>query len=301
MFNLKRLRNSFSHTVVVAAACVAFAMNVVAQSPAAPKKIALVSMVGDEFTVVTQKQQTGSNIIDHYTRQTIKVPGQGLSMSVLRGLDEAVGREYPESERVMLAIPHKEDGLPNDPKKRESAAFERALQALRALPERQTWDQVVLVTPRWLYSARAGLGSKLSGIGLYVQPLESAKLTGLNDETALGDLGLMLEEETDTPTRGQTARSETFLAPFFYAVVTTLDAKTLNVIKRDERYDFRKLSNPESTALNVLNSFEPTQLAGLIDKFIETAALRSVTNKRGSVEIGPVRDSRTAPAAGEKK
>lgn len=90
------------------------------------------------------------------------------------------------------------------------------------------------------------------------------------------------------------------MAPFFYAVVSTLDAKTMKVLKREERYDFRKVSNPDSTAISIMNSFEPEQLAGVIDKFIETAALRSVTDKRGSVEIGPLRDSRT-PQALEKK
>ncbi|MGL4233611.1 MAG: hypothetical protein ACRCWJ_19750, partial [Casimicrobium sp.] len=132
------------------------------------------------------------------------------------------------------------------------------------------------------------------------------KLDSQGSENALADFGLKFDEEVDTPQRGRTTRSETYMAPFFYAVVTTLDAKTLNVIKREERYDFRKVVNPDSTAVRVQNSFEPDQLAGLIDKFIETAAIRSVTDKRGSVEIGPLRDSRSptqpaAPATPEKK
>jgi hypothetical protein len=172
---------------------------------------------------------------------------------------------------------------------------------LRPMPERQGWDQIILVTPRWLFSPRMGMATKLSGIGMYVQPIVSGKLESSNGDNLMAELGLTLEEETDTVTRGRTAKSETYLAPYFYAVVTTLDAKTLNVIKREERYDFRKLSNPDSTAVRVTQSFEPEQLAGMIDKFIETAALRSVTDKRGSVDIGPLRDSRTQPAAPEKK
>jgi hypothetical protein len=271
----------------------------------APKKIALISMVGDEFTVVIQRQSTGSNIIDNFKRHTVRVPGQGINMSVLRGLDEAVRREYPESERIFLAIPHNSDALPARPQEREKAAYDKAISIITPMKERQEWDQIVLVTPRWLFSARDGMASKLSGIGLYVQPLKSAKLDSNSTELDfLTDLGMQLEEEVDTLKRGQTARSQTYLAPFFYTVVTTLDAKTMKVIKRDERYDFRKITNPDSTALRVINEFEPDQLAGLIDKFIETAALRSVTEKRGTVEIGPVKDSRTdvvAPPAAEKK
>jgi hypothetical protein len=294
MFTLKRLWISLSCATLAAIFSTGISATINAQSPAAPKKIALVSMVGDEFTVVTQKPQTGSNIIDNYARRTIKVPGQGVNMSVLRGLDQAVGREYPDSERILLAIPHKEDGLPDNPQEREAAAYERAVSLLRPMTERQNWDQIILVTPRWLFNARMGMATKLSGIGLYVQPIESAKMQSESGQNLMNELGLTLEEETDTATRGKTARSQTYLAPYFYAVVTTLDAKTLNVIKREERYDFRKLSNPDSTAVRVTQSFEPEQLAGLIDKFIETAALRSVTDKRGSVEIGTVKDSRAA-------
>lgn len=275
-----------------------------ATAPAsAPKKIALVSMVGDEFTVVIQRQSTGSNVIDNFRRHTVKVPGQGINMSVLRGLDEAVRREHPESERIFLAIPHDSKGLPDRPQEREKAAYERALSILTPMKERQDWDQIVLVTPRWLFSARQGMASKLSGIGLYIQPLTSAKLDsqGTGEFDVLSDLGMQLEEEVDTLKRGQTARSETYMAPFFYAVVTTLDAKTLKVLKRDERYDFRKVTNPDSTAIRIVNQFDPDQLAGVIDKFIETAALRSVTDKKGSVEIGPVRDSRTESLPSEPK
>jgi hypothetical protein len=269
----------------------------------APKKIALVSMVGDEFTVVIQRQSTGSNMIDNYKRHTMRVPGQGINLSVLRGLDEAVRREHPGSERILLAIPHDNETLPPKPQDRERAAYEKAISLITPMKERQDWDQIVLVTPRWLFSERQGIASKLSGIGLYVQPLESAKLdqNSGGDTNFLTDLGLQLEEEVDTLKRGQTARSQTFMAPFFYTVVTTIDAKTMNVIKRDERYDFRKVTNPDSTAVSIGKAFEPDQLAGMIDKFIETAALRSVTEKRGSVEIGPVKDSRTDPAPAVKK
>ena len=264
----------------------------------APKKIALISMVGDEFQIVTQKQSTGTNMVDNFHRQTVKVPGQALNFSVLRGLDQAVGREFPDSERILLSIPHSEGESNVPPKEREKAAYEKAINAISKMPQRQEWDRIVLVTPRWLFSQRQGMASKLSGLGIYIQPLLSAKAQGENGDNALAEFGLMFEDEVDTPQRGRTARSETYMAPFFYAVVTTLDAKTLNVIKREERYDYRKLANPDSTAIRIQNAFAPEQLATLVDRFIETAAIRSVTDKKGTVEIGPVRST---PLPAEKK
>lgn len=265
----------------------------------APKKIALISMVGDEFTVVTQKESTGTNMLDNFSRQVVRVPGQALNLSVLRGLDQAVGREYPDAERILLTIPHSEDpGSSVNGKAREQAAFDKAVNSILRMPQRQEWDRIVLVTPRYLYSQRQGMASKLSGLGIYVQPIQSAKMQGENGDNILGDFGLQFEDEVDTLKRGETKRSETFVAPFFYAVVTTLDAKTLNMIKREERYDFRKIIDPTSTAVRIQNAIPVEQLATLVDKFIETAAIRSVTDKKGTVEIGPVRST---PLPAEKK
>ncbi len=259
---------------------------------ATPKKIALISMVGDEFTVVTQKESTGTNMLDNFSRQIVRVPGQGLNLSVLRGLDQAVGREYPDAERILLTIPHSEDASSSvNGKAREQAAVDKAINSILRMPQRQEWDRIVLVTPRYLYSQRQGMASKLSGLGIYVQPIQSAKMQGENGDNILGDFGLQFEDEVETLKRGETKRSETFVAPFFYAVVTTLDAKTLNVIKREERYDFRKIIDPTSTAVRIQNAIPVEQLATLVDKFIETAAIRSVTDKKGTVEIGPVRST----------
>jgi hypothetical protein len=270
-----------------------------AAAESAPKKIALVSMIGDEFTVVTQKESTGTNMLDNFSREVVRVPGQGLNFSVLRGLDQAVSREYPDAERILLTIPHSEDRNSSvNGKVREQAAFDKAVNSIMKMPQRQEWDRIVLVTPRWLFSQRQGMASKLSGIGLYIQPLQSAKMQGENGDNILGDFGLQFEDEVDTLKRGETKKSETFIAPFFYAVVTTLDAKTMNVIKREERYDFRKIIDPESTAMRIQNAIPMDQLAGLVDRFIETAAIRSVTDKKGTVEIGPLRST---PIPAEKK
>ena len=81
--------------------------------------------------------------------------------------------------------------------------------------------------------------------------------------------------------------------------VTTLDAKTLTVIRSESRYDFRKIVNKESAALDVMAAFTPEQLAAHVERFVETSALRAVTDQNSSVEIGPVR---TLPEpAGVKK
>ena len=83
--------------------------------------------------------------------------------------------------------------------------------------------------------------------------------------------------------------------------VTTLDAKTLKVIKSESRYDFRKIVNKDSAALDVMAAFTPEQLAAHVERFVETSALRSVTSQSSSVEIGTVRSLSTPPPSEEKK
>jgi hypothetical protein len=261
----------------------------------APKTIALVASIGDRFSFVRLKQTVGSNMLDPYTRTTLKVRDQALNHAVLRGLDRAMGVEYPESERIFLSIAHDPAADSMSPHDRETHAFKHVLKTLEPLKERQAWDQIVVVTPKWLFSERSGMAGKLVGIGLYVQPLEGAQILDGNFPSDFG-----LREEIETPDR-EKGRSKTYVAPFFYANVTTLDAKTLNLIKTEAWHDFRKLFDPKSTALDVMNSIPPEHLAGMIDSFIETAALRSMTSKPASVFIGPLKSTPSSTTESTEK
>ncbi len=247
-----------------------------------PKTIALVSAVGAEFSYVRQKESVGSNL-DPYTRQNLEIPDQTINNAVLRGLDRGIAAEFPNSTRVLLHVAHDKSAADVLPQNREAHIFKRVLGLLETMPDRQKWDEIVVVTPKWLLSERAGMGSKLVGVGLYVQPLEGAEIGG--------DFGMgMPEDEVETIDRKKT-RSKTFVAPFFYTTVTTLDAKTLKVIKREARHDYRKMVDPESSALDVQKAIPVEKLAGMIERFVETSALRSLTDKTGTVEIGPVKST----------
>ncbi len=261
-----------------------------ASTPAAAKTFALVSAVGDQFQMVRQKEQVGSHL-ENFTRQSLTVPDQALNHAVLRGLDRAVAAEFPDSNRVFLAVRTDatiQAALPQD---REALTMKRVLDLMEANPARKDWDQIIIVTPKWLMAERRGMGSKLAGIGVYVQPL--GPLSEGFDDPVLTDS----VEDTDR----ESTQSRRFVAPFFYVQVTTLDAKTLKVIKSESRFDFRKIVNKDSAALDVMAAFTPEQLAAHVERFVETSALRSVTNQSSSVEIGTVRSLPAPPPAEPKK
>lgn len=177
-----------------------------------------------------QKESVGSHL-DPFVRNTLTVPDHALNNAVLRGLDRAVATEYPESQRIFMAM-RPDAGLQNAlPQDREALSMRRVMEMLEKHPQRKDWDQIIVVVPKWLMAERLGMGSKLSGIGLYVQPL------GAELDTS-GDL---VDDSVEDTAREQ-VRSRRFVAPFLYVQVTTLDAKTLQVIRSDSRYDFRRSS-----------------------------------------------------------
>ena len=259
-----------------------------ATTPAtAPRVFALVAAVGDQFQYVRQKESVGSNFIDNHTRQTLKVPDHSLNYAVLRGLDRAVELDYPGAERVLLAVkgvPEIQAALPQD---REALTMKHVLGVLEANPARKDWDQIIVVVPKWLMSGRQGIGGKLTGIGVYVQPLGEE----------MDKSGDFVDDVVEDTAREQ-VRSRRFVAPYFYVQVTTLDAKTLKVTKSESRYDFRKIVDKESTALDVAAQFTPEQLASHMQRFVETSALKAVNEKAdtGTVQVGPVKTVSTEPA-----
>lgn len=268
--------------------------------PAKKEVFALIAAVGDQFSYVRQKQAVGSNIIDNNFRKTLKVPDNGLNMAVLRGLDQAIAASNPNSERLFLSLGmvELEGVLPQD---REAAALAKLVATIEKMPERQKWDKIVIATPKFLLSEREGMGPKLQGLGIYVQPLKSDSLGGENvgDAQFLGnEIDSGSESETNTP-GGKRANAKQYIAPFSYIQVYVLDAKTLKVIEKNARHDYTKLSDPKSTALNVEKSMDIDFLATKMTRLIErsAAAALGATENNASVQIGDVKAVPAAPAA----
>lgn len=247
------------------------------------KSVAVVAAAGDQFQYIRRKPVAASRI-DPYIRRWGTMPGNGLNMMVLRGMDRALSGQYPAAELTLLTLTPIPEDQKVRPQEREAYTMRRVMDYLQSLPERAKWDEIIVVTPKWFFDERKGMGSRLSGIGLFVQPVA----TGLGD---MAEEGEAIEDDVRDVTSAEfkKPRSGTYVAPFFYMQVTVLEGKTLKVLRREERYDFRKIINSESTSLDVEQTISPKQLASEIERFVETAARRMIVDKEGSVEVGPVR------------
>ncbi|HET7773222.1 MAG TPA: hypothetical protein VFK82_05310 [Burkholderiaceae bacterium] len=260
-----------------------------------PVTIAMIAAIGDRLQYVRQKQQVGSHL-EPYTRATLQVPDQTLNWAALRGLDRAIGEQNPQARRVLLNFqPAEADyqrilNARND--QRGAVTSEVLLAYLRAMPQRQEWDQIMTITPAYRFSEVNGMGSKFAGVGVYVQPLarQSADFSegGGVVVDAIGPDG---DDTTFAPRPGGTwerTRSSIYVAPYFYFELTTYDAKTLDVIKREQRLDYRKLYDRSVATLDVGKMFTPEQLSEQVDRLVETSVVRAVLGE-GRVERGDVK------------
>ena len=253
----------------------------------APKVYALVSAIGGEITVVRQYRGAGATI-EPFKRYTVPIPGADVDTAVLRGLDRAVASEDPDSTRIYMRL--SPDAV------RDVAGYKRgeilsgkALAALEANPERAKWDRIILVAPRFLNPGVSGMGSKLHGIGLYIQPLGRGRMGIFDDE-----ISTAIDPDAISPT-GKKTSTYRFVAPYFYAQVWVIDAKTMKVLETNERYDFQRMYDPESPALDVAQTSPPDVLSGMMETFIERASARALNDREGEVIIKEPRIVDPAP------
>ena len=249
-----------------------------------PRVYALISAVGDQFTYVTQKKSVGSNILDNFSRQVIKVPNDAINSSVLKGLDNAIAQRDPGSTRILARLnPLEMEGV--RPLDREKVAMKKLLETLEKFPQRQEWDLIIVVTPKFQFSERKGMGSKLEGIGVYVQPLESSKMGDDSGNDILGSEG----EDTITPEGKPGKTSKRYVAPYNYTQTWVFDAKTLKVLDTSARYEFQRIYDQDSTAINVAQSIPVEKLATIFTNFVERSVARGVGEALPSIEIGDIK------------
>lgn len=249
-----------------------------APAPPAPRTYALVSAIGSTFMLVRQKKQVGT-MLEPYQRFERPLPGAGLDAAVLRGLERIVREDDPAAELVYMKLnPAELDGAHRY--ERGAMALGKLAAALEKMPQRAKWHRILVVTPRYMNGGREGLGEKLHGIGVYVQPSE--KLPSNNEDfTRRKDATRALD--------GTPGASDRYVAPYFYAQVSVIDPATLKVLETSERWDFEKLFDPKSTRADIEDDFPPEVLAARVERFVELATADALREAFGTVTVSEPR------------
>jgi len=266
--------------ITAVAAALAFAGAALAQAPEKPKTYALVSAIGNEITYVRQVKGTGTHI-SPYRRYPIKVPDGSVDAAVLRGLDRAVAQEDPDSTRVFLRVePGKLTGIHGV--NRGEVIAKEVMDDLAHAVDRKDWDRIILVTPRFVNVGSSYMGDKLHGIGIYIQPL-GRNLDVLGDELGSDEITSSSDPESFAPD-GSRSTSYKFSAPYFYAEIWIIDARTMTVLEKKERYDFVRYYDKDGgidPAVNV-----PTAvMAQKLTSFVERASSKAFREAVGEVTV----------------
>ena len=262
-----------------AVAIAAAALGAGAQEPAAKvSTYALVSAVGSQFNFVSEKMRTGSHL-PPYNRSRAHASGELLDKLVLHGLEGAVAKADPFSKRVHLSVavrPGRTDtsGL-------EDAAMQSVLEKLRALPERQGWDRIILATPAYRPLDGNAMPGRIQGMGIFAQPL-CATWDNCDFRTSVQSGG----QQVTTPD-GRTVSSSRFIAPYVSLRVSILDPKTLAVVESQEVFSHEKYFDPMSDSMDMMEMVPKRFLAMKLIELVEVTAREAVaqTQLRGQVEV----------------
>lgn len=262
--------------------------------PPKPKVYALIAAVGGEFNLVVEVPTTGTHLAP-YRRTTTDVPNDTLNRLALHGLETAIAKIDPDSKRIYLILSAPQlAGV--EPSLRETVAISKIVSALEKVPQRREWDRIVVATPAYRTLASNGLGSKLSGMGLFSEPLCQG---GCGGWIRRDDARFLDQEPPDgvdaVTSEDKPIKARTYLAPYSYITVWILDPETLAVVDKQQGFDNQKLAEPVYKAPLNLDQTETQQylnrrVAGLISLSIGEAVLRSEVNaKRGIVEVGEIK------------
>lgn len=233
---------------------------------------ALASAIGGQINTIAAKESVGSHM-DPYVRRTLPVKDASVDAIVLRALDRVIARRFPNTDRLFMRLnPAQLDDVP--PRERDKAAFDRLTAEIQRWPERQQWERIVLVTPHYRAFEAGGLGSKIHGVGLYVQ--------NLNNNSEFDTI-----EPDGTPGVKQRSR---YVALFYVATVTILDAKSLRVLSSEKWTLDEKIHDSNAAGLDVARAIDVDKLAARLETFVQNAAEIAVSRTLGGrIEAGDIK------------
>lgn len=209
-----RARRRAMLAAIVSAHLLVAAPAALAQAPAKPARIAVLSVIGDRLLVVGSQMATGTHR-DNNLRSFVDLPADDFDLTTARDLEARVRREKPAA--PIVAVRSRDRGLRE--LQEEVLAGRRPVkdlaERLRPALQPQGITHLVLVTKHRgearirVANGTLGMG-RLEGLGFYVD-----RWTPLESVDAL-------------------ARGSGFLAPFAYFTVTLLDLGTLGVLAQEE-------------------------------------------------------------------
>lgn len=272
----------FYRAALAAAATGASLSAGLAHAGAGSKTYALVGAIGSRFEVMQSRQQTGSHI-PAWDRRAYQLSGNVLNRLALQGLDQAVARYEPESKRVYLSM------TPARPE------IDLVVGELKKV-DRAGWDRIMVALPATRYHDEVGMRGayRMNGMGIVTQGMCQSDTSTRTDRIGSCSQGFRPQfgPEALTP-KGEEIASNTFVAPYAFVEIFTLDPRTLAVLDRSANYGHRKLTDETGKADGILFDENKDFLARQIVETVQSSTAEAMANGilKGNVDVrekGPV-------------
>ena len=233
-------------------AVLAFPASAFAQSSPIPPSFALLSLVGDQFTVVLRREEIGSRI-DPNTRRVYPIDTATFDDIALNAAEDVLKRLRPVSPVVRFSIRDPRLFDLQDKLLVDSSDSRGMREALAKLLNEHQATRLVLIT-KWRDDARfklvdgmTGTG-KISGLGFYVDTMYR-----------------YIRPETG-------AQGEGFLGPFAYLTVTVVDVATMKPIRSVQaREGEMNLPTETKAAIHAWDALTPAGKVDALERVLRRA------------------------------
>jgi len=253
---------SFARRALCLAGLALLALPRVGLAAEAPRTVAVLSLIGDEMSLVTRRTATGSSV-DRNDRQAIALPDPSFDLAAALAAERAIKEAMPGAERLRVTVADKRLFALQEAVLEPGPTSDAMRTALQALLQDARATHLVLITKRRdnarfrLYDSHIGDG-KVSGIGIFI-------------DNAVG------LEDPDTRIYGNG-----YIASYAYLQATLVDVATMRALASGSATESMMTTAIGTSAILAWDALSP---AGKVENLMKVADLAAYRAARDVVAI----------------
>ncbi len=175
-------------------------------------RYAVLSIIGDQLTLVGFKWSVGSNL-NQNERRVVPVAAPVLDNTALLAVDDAIRRVHPKAEPALLASRDPALFALRDQALDQPGSAAETVASIKALLQKAGATHLILVAP---YRSNARFPLRQTSVG----------------SGHVGGLGFYVDPVTVIQLVESGAQTEGFIAPYAYFSVSLVDAQTMTTVRR---------------------------------------------------------------------
>jgi hypothetical protein len=228
----------------------------------APRTVAVLSLIGDEMSLVTRRSTTGSNL-DRNDRQVLALSDPSFDLAASLGAERAIKEAMPGVERLRMTVRDKRLYALQDGVLEPGPQSDPMRQGLQGMLQDAKATHLLMITKRrdnarfQLYDSHIGDG-KIAGIGIFID-----NVVGLED-------------------RDSRIYGNGYIASYAYLKATLVEVATMRVLGSGIGNESTMTTAIGKSATDAWETLSP---AGKVEKLMKVADLAAYRAARDAVAI----------------